>query len=479
MAEIELQLNEQRTLKALSKAEQPVRASDITNITGINELNTGKHLQKLKKLGLAELVDKREKTWQITEEGNEIADNIELPKVPPTTPPTTASTTVSTTATTIPSTTPPEQETVEAIPSQADLFRSIGEKLGVGAKKGEVALSAIIYYVSKTADLDDLNSVWNALTEMGVDNNVKKRWIKIYAQNIPGKKIPEELMEKLEVGQEGEKVAVQGKPGEIPPKPKRFSIVGNDIVGDPEGDYTFNEALKLLAQQKGVPAEQASPLATMIEAMKLGPDMATATLAAIVPLLTKQGDTSGTNAFLQLLQTQQQTAQQQMQALQQMILTLTEDKHKTEMESLKALITTGQRPPEADQRIDALTKQIEGLRESLHQEQLKRIEEQSQRTTELLQGEIKRLEQQISQAAQSQRTESSLGLLAKAVDKIDSQLTGIRTDAKPVVETIVKAGGPGPTLKSPETRQRIAEIGKKAVEAERRARELENELLGL
>jgi len=34
--------------------------------------------------------------------------------------------------------------------------------------------------------------VWNALAEMGITNDVKKGWIKLYAQNLPGKGIPEE-----------------------------------------------------------------------------------------------------------------------------------------------------------------------------------------------------------------------------------------------------------------------------------------------
>ena len=92
------------------------------------------------------------------------------------------------------------EETTENIPSQADLFRPIGEKLGVGRGKGEVRLDAIIYYVQRTANLDNLNSVWNALTEMGVANDVKKRSIKLYALNLPGKEIPEDLKEKIETG---------------------------------------------------------------------------------------------------------------------------------------------------------------------------------------------------------------------------------------------------------------------------------------
>ena len=120
----------------------------------------------------------------------------------------------------------------ETVPSQADLFRGIGERLGVGTKKGDIRLDAITYYVQRTADLDNLSSVWNALTEMGIANDVKKRWIKLYSQTIPGKEIPEELKEKLESGLEPEKVKTET--GEIPLKPKRFSVVGGEIVSDPK-----------------------------------------------------------------------------------------------------------------------------------------------------------------------------------------------------------------------------------------------------
>jgi hypothetical protein len=115
------------------------------------------------------------------------------------------------------------QEEIPAVPSQSDILREVGEKLAVGRKKGEVQLDAIIYFVQMTANLDDLTSVWNRLTEMDVSNPVKKRWITIYAQSIPGKEIPEELREKLETGLESEKVKTET--GEIRPKPKRFSIV--------------------------------------------------------------------------------------------------------------------------------------------------------------------------------------------------------------------------------------------------------------
>jgi len=50
-------------------------------------------------------------------------------------------------------------EGTETVPSQSDSFRSIGEKLGVGKGKGEVRLDAIIYYVQRTPDLDNLSLI--------------------------------------------------------------------------------------------------------------------------------------------------------------------------------------------------------------------------------------------------------------------------------------------------------------------------------
>lgn len=60
-----------------------------------------------------------------------------------------------------------------AVPSQSDLFRQEGELLGIGTKKGTIPLDVIVKWVERTANLDDLNSVWNVLTKMGVSSDVK------------------------------------------------------------------------------------------------------------------------------------------------------------------------------------------------------------------------------------------------------------------------------------------------------------------
>jgi len=52
-------------------------------------------------------------------------------------------------------------EKLSAIPSSADLFRQIGENLGITIKKIGIPLDAIVYYVERTADFNDLNSMWN------------------------------------------------------------------------------------------------------------------------------------------------------------------------------------------------------------------------------------------------------------------------------------------------------------------------------
>lgn len=203
----------QKVLAYLYDAEGTVRPKEIADVMSETPLNVGKDLHSLKERGLA--VTKVEGQWEITPEGRgwvESGGGKERGEKDET------------------------KETAETIPSQADLFRGIGEKLGVGARKGDTRLEAIIYYVQRTADLDNLTGVWNALTEMGVANDVKKRWIKLYVQTLPSKEIPEELREKLEVAEPDK---VRAEVDGIPPKPRRFSVVGGEIIGDPEGDYSF------------------------------------------------------------------------------------------------------------------------------------------------------------------------------------------------------------------------------------------------
>ncbi len=111
----------QRVLAYLYDAEGVVRPKDIATVMGETPLNVGKDLHSLKERGLA--VSKDEGQWEITPAGRERIEGGEAKET---------------------ESKEREKETEETVPSQSDLFRDIGEKLGVGARKGDIRLDAII-----------------------------------------------------------------------------------------------------------------------------------------------------------------------------------------------------------------------------------------------------------------------------------------------------------------------------------------------
>lgn len=429
-----------RVLEELSKRKEPARPLEIAQTLQLQPIHVGKELVELAKGRLAVKKDQEKNTWAITDEGKTY-----LKTLPPkgTTPPamgTPAQSPVSgaslqapvTGAPTepVPSTTtpPPPETTVTTFPSQAEIFKREGELLAVGSRKGDISLDVIVKYVERMANLDDLDSVWNALTEMNVADNIKKRWLKLYAQNLPKHKMTEELREKVESGQEEEKVRGEPKGDTVSPKPKRFCIINGEIIGDPEGDYSFTEALKALAQQQGAGPGQADMLATMIQAMQVGPQMSTTLVTSLMPLLTKQPDTTMTSVL-----------QQQIQALQTQIVTLTEERHKAEMESIRAEIR-GQKSPESTEQLQALNTRLDQLRDELHKKDIEMITAQNTAIQQQLTNQITRLEQQISLVGQGKTTDSKIGLMSDALQVISKEVSGARSDAKSLLPTILSRG---------------------------------------
>ncbi|MBA7664531.1 hypothetical protein ES703_72592 [subsurface metagenome] len=464
-----------KVLEELSKFTEPVGAAEIAGIINESTRDVGKVLYDSGKGGLAQKPDEKKSLWLITDKGKKYIENPPVLPAGPSGRPSTEPSAQSS-AEELP------EETVETVPSQSDLFRSIGERLGIGTKKGDIRLDAIIYYVQRTANLDNLTSVWNALTEMGVASDVKKRWIKLYAQTIPGKEIPEELKEKLETGLETEKV--RAETGEIPPKPKRFSVVGDQIVGDPEGDLNFKEALQLLAQMKGVPSAQADPLAAMVEAMKLGPDMATATLTTMIPLITKEGKEQPTlvqtiqalrdagivgkeeGGILQTVQVLKElgmvgkTGEGELPLLDQM----------TKLGELGLLRKPGEEETATSDTIRALEAQIKQLTDALQRQEMESIKG----AIGTLSEQLKDLRTQISTQG---KLEGRFAILDKVLDKGDSQLSGVREDIKTLVQMGPGGGGSGSKVRTPGDQTRLVKGLKDALAKETRAHELEEKLL--
>jgi hypothetical protein len=428
-------------LQELSKRTEPARPLEIAQALQMQPIHVGKELVELAKGGSAVKKDKDKNTWAITDEGTAYLKTLPtVVGVPETgasvgapetgvlvgSPVTGAVVPLPVTSTTAP---PPAPSPETTFPSQAEIFKREGELLAVGSRKGDIALDTIVKYVERMANLDDLDSVWNALTEMNVADNIKKRWLKLYAQDLPKHKMTEELKEKIESGQEEEKVRVEPKGDVVPPKPKRFCIINGEIIGDPEGDYSFNEALKALAQQQGAGPGQADMLATMIQAMQVGPQMSTTLITSLMPLLTKQPDTTMTSVL-----------QQQIQALQTQIVTLTEERHKAEMESIRAEIRTGQKTPESDQQMQALNQRLDQLRDDLHKKDIEMITTQNTAIQTQLTNQITRLEQQIALVGQGKSTDSKIGLLGDIVNKGFGEVSGLRSDVKSMLPTILSRG---------------------------------------
>ncbi len=110
-----------KVLQALSQMTEPTRPMEIGNTIGEKPIDVGRFLAELLKGDLAEKVDEEQNLWTVTEKGTEYLSSIE--KEPLSQPPVTGSVTGSVTGTT-----PQPPETLLTIPSQSDLFRSIGEK---------------------------------------------------------------------------------------------------------------------------------------------------------------------------------------------------------------------------------------------------------------------------------------------------------------------------------------------------------------
>jgi len=429
-----------RVLEALSSCTEPTRPADIAHMIGETPLNTGNALFRLGEGGFAEKPNKKKPLWVITDKGREILED----------PPAYWLTDV------------PEKESEKelppkppaiTIPSRTDTFKEIGEHLGIGTR-GDIKLDAIMYYLQRTADMEDLNAIWNALTEMGVVSDVKKRWIKLYSQTLSDRKISEELSKKLESESEDEKVSGKAEKTEGPPIAKRFNVVNGQIIPDPEGEYTFAMAMQKAMVESGASSGQASEVAATFA--KMSQD----TLNTILPLLTREPPPQD-NTMVQLLQ----------QRLEQ----LADDKHKAELESLRAEMRLGQRSPEADQQIQTLSQQIADMREALHNQELQRIQEQNQNLIAGLTAEINKLKELVAAGVQGKQAESKIGLMSETVKGIFEEARGARQDFKSIAPTLL-GRGTSPKPRTPTEKASFGDGLDKGIEKAKAARALEEEL---
>ncbi|GAI83992.1 unnamed protein product, partial [marine sediment metagenome] len=144
----------------------------------------------------------------------------------------------------------------------------------------------------------------------------------------------------------------------------------------------------------------------------------------------------------------------------------------TQMETLQKDIREGQK---STPEIQALTQQLDQLRDTLHNEQLARIQEQNATSSKELAGYIGRLEQQIKAIAEGKQVESRIGLLSKVVDAGTEELKGIRSDLKPLAQSFLERGA-APGEKTAVEKKGFGTGLDKGIERAHEATELEDSL---
>ena len=446
-----------KVLEALSERTDPARPGDIGAIISETPFFVGHDLFDLTSKGLAQKPDKEKNLYLITSEGRQTLENPPdswlhkpLQETPPQKPP--------------PGTPPSGSLAGEStIPSQADIFKSIGERLGFAksvSDKRELSLGTVVDYVRSLADMDDLDSIERNLIEQNVPKDIRTRWLKLYAQSLPAKDVEmsPELKERLGFQGEEEKPARGGKR-----EPQFYNVVDGRMYPDPDGERTFSQALQEMAVEKGASATQAAELAASLAKTP------TEIITTLLPLLTREPTPPPPQDNTMIL------------ALQSRIEQLADGKHKAEMDSLRAEMKSGQRSPESDQQAQAFTQQINDLKESLHNEQLVRIQEQNQNSINALVAEMTKLKEQIVAGVQGKQAESKIGLMSETVKLAAEEIRGARQDAKAMVPAFLSRlnqGDLGAPVKKRSANEK-AGFGTgldKGIEKARAASSLEDEL---
>lgn len=160
------------------------------------------------------------------------------------------------------------QETTEEthVPDAYDKFMQIGRSVGIREDFLKVVTDHMFL-----GDIYDLNYVWDTLQGMFLRPDVTKRifniWSRVIQQPIPPK-IASQIMPP---GTEAAREASEKLP------PKLFTIIGDEIVADPEGEFSFAQARQVLMTKV---IQGAAP--------GLGGDSIAGILGALTPFMEQQ-----------------------------------------------------------------------------------------------------------------------------------------------------------------------------------------------
>jgi len=130
-----------------------------------------------------------------------------------------------------------------------------------------------------------------------------------------------------------------------------------------------------------------------------------------------------------------------------------------------------------DSTTQELRRQIDALNTTIQQMREEQTRQQMESIASAISSLNSRLEELRTEMTSSSQLEGKYAILSKSIDKIDSQLSGVRQDVRPLID-LVSTGGtaPEPRKRSPEEAARVAKGLKEAVRLEQEAKRLEDEL---
>lgn len=165
----------------------------------------------------------------------------------------------------------PETSTAApALPSEYDKFIEIGRNLGLKDSFNKMIADTVF-----AGDSHDLKWVWQQLNSMYLRPDVTKRWFNVWTTVINQQPPPEIAKQTIPSNTAAGQNAIETAP------PQKWTIVGSDILPDPEGEYTWAQARQML-MAKSIAA--ANP--------GLGADKVSDIINAITPLLSNNGPSS-------------------------------------------------------------------------------------------------------------------------------------------------------------------------------------------
>jgi hypothetical protein len=164
-----------------------------------------------------------------------------------------------------------DAEAPPSLPSEYDKFVDIGSTLGLKRDFNKIIADTVF-----TGDAHNLAWVWTTLQGMFLRPDVTKRWFNLW-KTVVNQPVPPEIMKEISPAGSLESQRANEQVGT-----GKWTIINNEILPDPEGEYTFGQARQVLATNM---IAKANP--------SLSGDSVSSIIAAITPLL---GGNSGPSA---------------------------------------------------------------------------------------------------------------------------------------------------------------------------------------